>query len=284
MTNLPMEIQHRRERILDMCPIEMSADAKERFYQIVLFEVQKNKELANCSPASVIEAALEASKLGLDFSGTTQQVHIVPFGKQATLIVGYRGLRDLMYKADPNIMDIRSYMVYSNDVISVDKDRGVDHQYQPFGDRGEKIGAYTEIRYVDGRPPYFEHMTKAEIELVQESSRAKNSPAWKNHPDEMWRKTTLRRAAKHTTLAPGFREQLSQLEANEEWDFEAVPNKPRSGVDATRELMQAAVHGDPPQAAEVAPGETNQPDPLSELFEELDASAGEMPRLEGDAP
>jgi recombination protein RecT len=67
----------------------------ERFKRIVLQSINRNPALRKCTPNSIVDAAAEAARLGLEPSGAIGGAHLVPYGDTAQLIVDYRGLVEL---------------------------------------------------------------------------------------------------------------------------------------------------------------------------------------------
>ena len=73
-----------------------------------------------------------------------------------------------------------------------------DFKPLPFND-GKTIGAFAVCLYADGGMQY-DTMSLADLENTRKSSKASNSPAWKNFTGEMYKKTVLHRLCKHIEL------------------------------------------------------------------------------------
>ena len=73
-----------------------------------------------------------------------------------------------------------------------------DFKPLPFND-GKIIGAFAVCLYADGGMQY-DTMSLADLENTRKSSKASNSPAWKNFTGEMYKKTVLHRLCKHIEL------------------------------------------------------------------------------------
>jgi recombinational DNA repair protein RecT len=97
---------------------------------------------------------------------------------------------------------MQAKIVYANDTYS---NNGVDkaptHSQQVFGDKGEVVGAYCVVKLPNG--DYLtEEMDKAKLDEVRATSKsttgkgAQYSP-WNTFPEEMMRKTVVKRAAKY---------------------------------------------------------------------------------------
>lgn len=240
-----------------------------RWFEILKSEVGGNPDLRNCEPESVFRAAIEAAKLGLDFSGTLQQAHLIPYGKKCTLIVGFRGLMALMRKGDPNIQTIEARVVRKNDTLLLD-DSILHFRSEPLAEnRGEIRGVFARIIYADGSQAY-EVMTQAEVEKIRNMGKYKNA-VWNDHWEAMARKTVIRRLAKYVPLDTVTRDAISKLE-QDEFEIQAhVTPPPQQGVDATLAAISAPS------------GQLDNP-PLFEDGQEAEPVQGNLGNLESDAP
>lgn len=61
----------------------------------VLIAVAQSDTLSACTPTSIITSAMRAATLNLSVDPATGQAYLVPFDRRCTLIVGYKGLKDL---------------------------------------------------------------------------------------------------------------------------------------------------------------------------------------------
>lgn len=71
----------------------------ERHIQIACLEIEKTPALLRCSPRSIFESIVKAGLYKWVIGGVLGQAYIVPFGGEATLIAGYKGLRDLVRRS-----------------------------------------------------------------------------------------------------------------------------------------------------------------------------------------
>ncbi len=69
------------------------------------------------------------------------------------------------------------------------------HRPDLTSDRGPATLVYAFAKTKDGGT-YIEVMNEEEIEKVKNVSKSKDSGPWKTWPEEMWRKTVLRRLSK----------------------------------------------------------------------------------------
>src|SRR3990167_11332743 len=66
----------------------------------VLIAVANSDALQECSPASVMISAMRAATLHLSCDPVTGEAWIIPFGKKATFVAGYKGLTKMAIRTD----------------------------------------------------------------------------------------------------------------------------------------------------------------------------------------
>jgi recombination protein RecT len=161
-----------------------------------------NTAIAACTEASLIQALLKASELGLPIDG--RLASLIPFKGKATLIIGYQGMIQLTYQSGEissyNALDVRE-----NDVFDIDYGSENPLTFKPLlrGDRGNVIGFISIARFARGGIS-FEYMTKNEcMEIGKKHSPTFNSShsPWKSHPDQMCKKTVIRQHAKFLPMS-----------------------------------------------------------------------------------
>src|SRR5262245_61676899 len=74
-----------------------SPEVVDRFLIIALNQVRKVPQLASCRRDSLLDALVRMARLGLDPS-VPNEVYLVPYNREAALIVGYGGLRKLVLR------------------------------------------------------------------------------------------------------------------------------------------------------------------------------------------
>ena len=76
----------------------------------IIVAVYNKEELQACSPKSIMVSAMRAAYLRLSVDPAMKQAHLVPYGSDATLIVDYHGLVQLMTNtglyADVNVSEV----------------------------------------------------------------------------------------------------------------------------------------------------------------------------------
>lgn len=181
-----------------------------RMTRLAMLAIQGNPALIRCSPGSIFIALMEAASLKLE--PTLGHAYLVPYGNQARLQIGYRGLVDLAQRSGA-VGAVHAAMVYEKD--SLDYQEGtsgfVAHerfveviQKDPLemsdadleaAKPGFRRMVYAVAHLLTGGPPAFDIMSIPEVEAIRrraKSFNARTSP-WITDYDAMAQKTVLRR-------------------------------------------------------------------------------------------
>lgn len=164
---------------------------------------QQVPTLAYCQPTSLMNAFLEAARVGLFPSNSLGEAYILPFydtKKNATLAqfqIGYKGFVTLFWRA--GVVSVSSQVVFENDKFEYEYGLDPILRHTPAtGERGKPIAAYA-IAKVQGEK-IFRVMTESEIMQIKATSKAKDSefsPWNSNDPEKwMWQKTVIKQLAK----------------------------------------------------------------------------------------
>jgi len=167
----------------------------ERMARIALTACQMTPTLLDCDRQSLALAVLGASALGLEIGGGLGHAYLVPYGKTATLIVGYRGMIDLARRSG-QLSTIFARVVRVGDQF--DYAYGLDDKlvHTPsLKSDGEVTHVYAVAKLRDGGRQ-FEVMTRAEVDKIRSRSRASGSGPWVTDYEEMAKKTAIRRLFK----------------------------------------------------------------------------------------
>lgn len=196
-------------------------------------EIDKNPDLKNCNPKSVIDALLQASQLGLEVSSVLGHAYLIPFNKSVNtgtkakpvwsktkicqFILGYRGMISLARRSG-QIISIYAQAVYENDVFEFQW--GIDEKLKhtpAAGDRGPFKAAYAiaklENTYSQAGKEgiQFDVMYKGDIDKIRARSKSdsggKSSP-WQTDYEEMAKKTVLRRLFKYLPISIEIQENI----------------------------------------------------------------------------
>jgi len=162
---------------------------------VVLTTVQQNPKLLDCTQESFLGAIMQCAQLGLQPDGLIGSAYIIPYGKVATLLIGYKGLVDLARRSG-QISTIYAVPVHENDDFKyqLGTDPGISH-IPAETDAGKFTHVYAVAKLKDGGLQ-FEVMTKEQVEKIRARSKAKDSGPWQTDYEEMAKKTVLRRLCK----------------------------------------------------------------------------------------
>lgn len=209
-------------------PKHLNAD---RMARIAATEVRKNKALLNTEPTSFLGSVMQAAQLGLEPGSALGQAYLVPYGNQCQLIIGYKGMIDLARRSG-QVLSLNAYAVREGDDFNFQLGLKPDIHHVPSleADRIKKPITYVyAVATLKGGGYQFEVMSRAEIEGVKAKAKSKN--IWNSYPEEMAKKTVIRRLFKYLpvsiealeiTNADAKREAGEKVEPDDVINIEAV--------------------------------------------------------------
>lgn len=194
----------------------------EALVRFALLDMQNNQKLRDADPQSIWLALLACATTGLEPGALHGHAYLVPFfdkkkGMQvAQFMAGYKGLIK-MAKRSGEVSGLTSNVVHARDDFSIDLGTGNTIVHRPsFGDRGDVIGGYAIARMKDGSHE-LEWMDIEDLQKIQKNAEIRGaSPAWQAWPDEMRRKTVIRRLAKRLPLGHDYIVSVAIEQAQEE--------------------------------------------------------------------
>jgi len=188
----------------------VSIDQKITWKKELNFAIQllgKNKYLddtAWANPQSLKNAIINVSAIGISLNPALKHAYLVPRSpgpKQPTAIcldISYMGLLHLACMSG-SIMWGQAKIVRGNDTyMSQGIDKAPKHEFNAFGDRGAIVGVYCTVKTCDG--DYLtEEMSLDAVYDIRNRSMAykKNSGPWLTDPEQMIRKTVVKRASSY---------------------------------------------------------------------------------------
>jgi recombination protein RecT len=168
----------------------------ERFARIVTTELRRTPRLLECSPESLLGAMMLAAQLGLE-PGPLGHVYFVPFKREVTFVVGYRGFVDLAYRSGL-LRAISAATVRDGDTFTFRYGTRPLLDHTPAGPPGERepIAYYAAADLKGGGRP-FVVVYPEDVEKAKARSAAgrNNEGPWVTDFDAMARKTAVRRLA-----------------------------------------------------------------------------------------
>lgn len=161
-----------------------------RYIAVFKGGVTRNPDILQCTPQSIYDSVSRCAQDGLQLDG--REAALVKMGNVAQYMPMIAGLRKIAAKYGINI---DSQVVRKSDVFKVWRDeKGVHFNHEPDYTASDEpaVAVYASAKLPTGEV-MLEVMSRAQVEVIRQSSRAKNSGPWVNHWDEMARKTVGRR-------------------------------------------------------------------------------------------
>lgn len=192
-------------------PAHMTAD---RMCRIALTEFRKTPALADCDPMSFVGSVMICASLGLEI-GALGQAYLIPYKRECTFILGYKGMIDLARRSG-QIISIAAHCVYEKDFFEYEYGLEDKLSHKPaLGARGSMIAVYA-VAKLKGGGYQFEVMSKEDIDNIRNTkSRGGNYGPWKTDFDEMARKTVIRRLFKYLPCSVEMSKAISYEEQSE---------------------------------------------------------------------
>lgn len=199
--------------------------SQEQFTQAAVAALKRSPDIfMECERASIYNAVVEAARDGLLPDG--RHGALVQFNtkdknnwvKKCKFLIMPDGIIDKLAK-----LGITAYAVsvYEGEKIRIwndDTGQHVEHEPNPFGSRGQRIGAYACGHVRSTGATYVEAMSMEDIEAVKRSSRSKDKNgnvvgAWVEWTDRMEQKSCLHRLEKR----------LPNVRTTDEYENEETP-------------------------------------------------------------
>lgn len=193
----------------------------ERFARVAITALTRTPKLVECTQASLFKCLLDLSALGLEPDG--RRAHLIPYGKECTLIIDWKGLAELAMRSGL-IAKLHADIVCENDEFSFNLGAVECHKIDFRKDRGAMYAAYALAETKDGAV-FVQVLTKAEIDGVRKRSRASGNGPWVSDYNEMAKKTAFRRLSKWLPLSAEFRDALDKDDASEPAEIDVTPKQ-----------------------------------------------------------
>ncbi len=168
----------------------------ERMIRVVITSLRKVPALMKCETASLIACIYQAAQLGLEVDNGLGHAYLIPFGREATLVIGYRGMVDLARRSG-QVSTIKAVAVHAGDHFEWEEglDPKIIHRPKDDNHKSPITHVYAVCKLRDGSAQ-FEVMSIGQVQEIQRSSRSGKSGPWVSHFEEMSKKTVIRRLFK----------------------------------------------------------------------------------------
>lgn len=237
----------------------------ERLTRISLTTIRTNPKLLECTVPSLLAAVMQSAQLGLE-PGLLGHCYIIPYGKEATFVIGYKGMIDLARRSG-NIKSIYAHAVYENDDFDYEYGLNPGLKHKPaMTNRGQFLGAYAVAHFNDGGYQ-FEFMPKEEIDIRRKRSKASNSGPWVTDYEEMAKKTVVRHMFKYLPLSIEVMQSAAQDETVKK-DFREEPRSVYSDAFDAEGVKVEDIPMDEPAPTDKQP--EGKEDELAKVAKEFD--------------
>jgi phage RecT family recombinase len=186
-------LERRIASVEEVLPDGMKGQAA-RLVKRAMMTFARRPELAECPPAEFIRCVIEAAEIGLAIDG--KLCYVVRYKNAWQMQPDYKGLIAVA-KRSGQIKDCYADVICEMDRFEHRREDGgshIIHTYELGSERGEVIGAYAVVILPDGRWRY-ELMDRNDLDRIQALAPAQRGP-WSTHPNEMRKKTAIRRCLK----------------------------------------------------------------------------------------
>lgn len=234
----------------------------DRFIKSVLIEISKTqndpkKDLTQCTPVSIYTAIKKAIDLGLGIDAR-QHCHLVKYGNNADLQIGYRGFIYAIKREYPDA-NIIVNLVREGEVFEISREGDnvnyIHNGINPFGN-AKILGGYCYISYTLGDRKVSKIESISEIELNKIRSKAKQDYIWKEWPEEKSKVAIVRRACK--IIFAGLNNNL----------LDKMLNVDNQGYDLEKETVpEAKIINDLPSLSDLPPLSEEEQEKITQEIE-----------------
>lgn len=168
----------------------------ERMIRVVVTSLRRVPALMQCNQASLVSCIFQAAQLGLEVDNGLGHAYLIPFGKECTLIVGFKGMIDLARRSG-QVSTIKAVAVHEGDHFEHIEglEPNIIHRPKTDSHKNPITHVYAVCKLRDGGTQ-FEVMSIGQVKEIQSKSRSGKSGPWIQHFEEMAKKTVIRRLFK----------------------------------------------------------------------------------------
>lgn len=246
-----------KDRIAAVLPKHLTA---ERVLQMAATTISKNPKIAQCSPASLLGAVMQASILGFPPVDALGYCYFVPYGRDVQFQIGYRGMVELARRSG-KIRMVYAETVREGDEFDVAFGLEPKLKHTPKMDSSKPLThVYAVCHFLDGGYN-FVVLSRSEIErLRMRNPMQKGAPtgAWATDYEAMAKAKALKQLSKYLPL------NIDQATAFATDEAVIRPESFQDGQVKVEEIQYEEMGGEDPAPAQEPAGETA----TAELFNE----------------
>tara|TARA_R110000822_G_scaffold123508_14_gene258018 strand:+ start:1413 stop:2225 length:813 start_codon:yes stop_codon:yes gene_type:complete len=233
-----------------------------KFMRTVVGAIQNNPDILVCDRSTIYAACQKAAQDGLILDG--REAALVKFSTACQYMPMVNGILKKLRNSGL-ISTITAQTVHKKDNFSYNPamEDVPNHKPDWFGDRGEMIGVYAVAKMKDGGV-VVEIMNLDQLNKVRKVSRSGNDKdgtpkgIWKQWPEEMAKKSVLRRIAKYLPSSADVDQVFEHDNENFDLDQADTTEVPKKTKTRAAEIIEAEVVDDIPisKPTDAGPDET----------------------------
>lgn len=206
----------------------------ERMAKLFLIAASKTPKIAECSPTSIMQFMMVASELGLEPGSALGHLYPIPYGRELTAVIGYKGFCELARRSG-QVKRINADVVYQAELdeglFKVTREPpDIQHGWSPSVGQnpGPLVAAYAVVELNDGSRVQV-ILSAADIAKRKAKSKTagRTDSPWNTDKPAMWRKSAIR-ALLSGGLVPLSAEMSRAVEVEREVETITVEEVPLS--------------------------------------------------------
>lgn len=198
-----------RDQFATALPRQLDAD---RFVRVAMTSLRTNPKLLACDQNSLLAALMLSAQLGLEPGGPLGHAYLVPYGKELTFIVGYKGYIDLARRSG-QVTAVYAEPVHEGDEFRVSKGLHRDIVHEPAWKPGAPLTYVYAVARIQGEEPQFVVLTKDKVDAYRKRSKASSNGPWVTDYEAMALKTAVRRLSPWLPMSVEFSRAVAADEA-----------------------------------------------------------------------
>ena len=194
--------------------------------------IESNELLSKATEDSVRQSLMSCAMVGLSLNPSLGFAYLVPYNNQdkqvieCTLSVSYKGMMNIVERSD-EIQWVKAKVVYENEPFEYleGTTTTISHKIiREHTKRGKMIGAYciAKLKNNDLAVEYMDEEQIARVKSKAKTNTTKVSSPWVMFPEEMWKKSVVRRAWKYWPKSGGLEALIEVMNTEEGIKFKEL--------------------------------------------------------------
>ncbi len=150
----------------------------ERMVRCLFTCVQTTPKLLDCAPMTLFGGVIQAGQLGLELGGPLGQAYLIPYGTNATFVLGYKGVISLVFRSDM-LKTLRPVRVLEGDHFEVHQgtDARIIHIPRK-NNRGKVTDYYVTSEIANGGKDFETFSYEEALEFRDRYSSSRTAPTY----------------------------------------------------------------------------------------------------------